>query len=42
MQTKAGGNSRLAGFNGEAGESVVSEPEDEAQEADAQQGEPGQ
>ena len=42
MQTEAGGDSRFAGFNGEAGEGVVSEQEDEAQEADPQQGEPGQ
>ncbi len=42
MQTEASGNSRFAGFNREAGEGVVSEQEDEAQEADTQQGEPGQ
>ena len=42
MQTEASGDSGFAGFNGKAGESLVSEPEDETQEADPLQGEPGQ
>lgn len=40
LQTEAGGDSRVAGFNGEAGEGVVPEQAHEAQEADALQGEP--
>lgn len=41
VQTEASGDRRAAGFNREAGEGVVPEQEDEAQEADPLQGKPG-
>lgn len=40
LQTPEGGNRSPAGFDWETSESVVSEQEDEAQEADSVQGEP--